>query len=156
MGLLRLRTHLGEKKRRQIKPMCRQFDCPHFTFAIERDKAQVTCAKTLGKSAIKAVITAEIFQRFALPISGGHLRTGNKANRLGLPNQRTGQAADQQSGGRGRRLFVICIGDAQNIPCILYQSMLKPASGAKEGNLGVASILDGSQRALHTHIGATG
>ena len=75
---------------------------------------------------------------------------------LHLPNQRTGEFADQKRGSIGRRFFVFGIDNAENRACILYQSMLKTASGAKEGNVGFPGKTDGIQCAFHADVRAAG
>ncbi len=49
---------------------------------------------------------------------------------------------------------MICIGEPQNIACILYQSMLESASRANEGTPFLACKPDRAQRAFHAAIRA--
>lgn len=95
------------------------------------------------KGGVEAIVAEEIFGRFGLAADSRYMGAGHKLNGLHLANQRTGKFADQQRGGIWRRFFVIGIKETEDIACILYQSMLKTASGAKEGNAGFPGKTDG-------------
>ena len=74
--------------------------------------------------------------------------------RLGCANQRTGQLADHQVQCAGIGLSMRCIVNAQDVACILYQSMLKAPSSADERHPLFTGELDGAERPVHAFVRA--
>ncbi len=82
-------------------------------------------------------------------------RPRNNFYRFGFTAQRANQFADDQSRRIGRTLFVFSILDAENIAGILYQSMLKAASGSEEWHIVFARESNRVQRAVHADVWTT-
>ena len=71
--------------------------------------------------------------------------------------QGAGDGHDEERRALGRLVLgVCCILDPQNVPRILYQSMLKAPSGRDKRPPALAGEANRSQRALHTPIGTAG
>ena len=156
MRRARLRPHLWQIKGRHVETMSRQLDGAQFAILVVADKLELAATEIGFKGGVEAVVTEEIFRSFALTVDSSYLRIGYKLDRLHLADQRTGKFANQQGSRIRRRFLVVGIQNAENIACILYQSMLETASGAKEGNVGFPGKTDGIECAFHAEIGAAG
>jgi len=95
------------------------------------------------------------------PLNGGFRsiclmgeRVRSKLNSLRLTHQRAAQFVDDQVRAVRVGLSMFSLLDSQNIASILYQSILKTASGAQKRPSIFAAVLNGSQRAVLAFIGA--
>ena len=81
---------------------------------------------------ILTVITAEILSYFFFSIHLAGKCARHDLSRLRLASQRAGQFADRQLRRTRRGSFVLCIMDPHHVSRMLYQSVLKAASGSNK------------------------
>jgi hypothetical protein len=137
--------------------MVRQLDCSGLPGAVPAGYDQTTCGNPLLVSRVQAKITQELLRCFLFsPINFADDGARQEFNFLLLADQRTGQFVDDQDGCFRRGFLVLCVPDAQNIACILYQSMLKSASSRKKRSILFSSPSYRLQRAIHTAVRTSG
>jgi len=110
----------------------REFYNSDFSLGIDTHHFELALSESISVLRIETVVTAELLLYLFLPICP----VGNRAWRdlypLGLANKRTGELTDHQARCVRGSFLVLGILDTQDVPRILYQSMLKTSSGANE------------------------
>lgn len=147
------RTHLWQKKGGQKKGMRAQFNHSYLAVGVSADHAQFAVVKLCLVVRIEAIVTGKFLRHSCLTIDLMGQCVWQQRDNLGCAHQRTGQTTDEQCGRSGRRFFMLGLGDPQDMAGILYQSMLKSASGADKGSSLFTRKLDRLERTLHTLVG---
>ena len=133
--------------------MRRQLDDPDLVICVYPNDLQRPAADGLAVQRIEAIAAAKLLHDQVLSIYPVGARTVCDLDCLCLADQRTCQLADHQLCAIGDRFLVRCIAEAEHIPCILYQSMLKAPSSAEKRHIPLAGVADGRQRAFHALVG---
>jgi hypothetical protein len=156
MRFPRLRDRLRHVKSRNEERMAGEFrDARRTIFTVTR-YAEGSASDSIFKCRIHAVVAGEPFNRLVPAVNLMSVAASRDADGLPLPDERAIQFADQLQRRIRRRLFVIGVGKAQSVAGILYQSMLKSASGAEKRHASFAGKSDRLQHAIHAAIWTAG
>jgi hypothetical protein len=129
---LRRRTDLWQEKGGQEEAMRAQFHHPYLAVRVDAGYSQFAVVKQFLIARIEPIVAGELLRHFCLAIDPVGQRSWPQRDCLCRPHQRTGQSTDDRCGSRGSRFLMLGLDDSQDMACILYQSMLKPSSGADE------------------------
>lgn len=143
---------LWEKQGGNKEAVCGELDQSHFSRRISADDLEPSMANMLVIRWVEPIVTCELLRHRCRPIRLMRQGPWQERDCLGCPNQGAGQLANHQARGLWGSFFVFRILDGEHIARILDQSMLKPASGAKEGPALFTRELNGLQRALHALV----
>jgi hypothetical protein len=136
--------------------MIGQFYHPDVTIGVNTGDFEFTAAAFILILLIQSVAAAEFLYGFIFFIHLAGKRAWYDFYLLLLANKRAGQFTDHQTGGTRGIFFVFCIVDPQHISGILYQSMLKAASGSNKRPIGFAGKSNRLQRSVHTIVWTAG
>jgi hypothetical protein len=122
--------------------MGRQLDHSYLSFLIHSGTLKRSAQDPFSVDRIEAEVTAKLFRCLLTAVCLVHPRSSRQPYSPGLPYQRADQAIDEQGGGVGPELFMFSVLQLEHVSGILYQSMLKPASGADKGSPVLAGELN--------------
>ena len=132
--------------------MSEKFRHPHGTLVIEAGKAQLPALELIREGLVQAVIASERLDNLIPSIDLVRPGSGNDSDRLFLSGERARQPADQFERCVWGRFFVIRICEADHVPGILYQSMLKAPSSPNERPAFFTRKADRAQGSFHAAI----
>ena len=143
-----------------------EFDDPGCAVLGDAGDAQPSGVDRCLELRIQLVAAEELFLDLRAPHDAGDARAGHEPDRqpprqtrraLGAIGHGAGDGHDQERGAVLRLVLgVRGVVDPQDVPCILYQSMLESASGRDQRPPPFPSKADRPERALHALVGTAG
>lgn len=133
-----------------------EFDDPHVAFAVFPRDHQVVAEESVAVPGVQTKVAQELL---GAPVSSvGLVGAGarDEEDRLFGAPERAGQPGDDERRCVRRAFLVVGAGQPGDVACMLYQSMLKAASGAEEGPVPLSREADGGQSPLLALVGSTG
>jgi hypothetical protein len=132
--------------------MISKFHNSDFPIKIDTCDLNLPATEFISKRRIEAIVAVELLCDLLLPVSLIGMRACCDFDRLSLTNKGAAKFADQQCLCIWSTLFMLRILNSQNVPCILYQSMLKASSRSNERPFLFTSELDSPKRSIHALV----